>query len=320
MKILLLIVLLTLAVAGTAVLGKVLRGRNKRLLLAGAHGIDCNLSEAFGISVLCSGIDAPERIDALLASEYARFEVIAVLDAAGYPEEFARLTARYRMIRVEWPGSSEFPQVRIRSLWRSRRRTCRRFVLVDRPMFGEVPQLLSSGSPERAGRLADWHAAASVAAYDYLLPLAGAVTLLPDAVTRLVAELGEYPAGRIGWVRSRVGVPVQLVHREVLLDAGGFGSLRRHRIPRAARRTLWEPLACREAGSQKRHGRWLRMGLAAAFVAAGCTAAAGWWIGAAVAATAAWLAATAICTRQAVLRMSGGRCRAIILPGMFRFS
>jgi len=133
MRIGLLVLLCAVVAAVCLFLRAVLRGRDKRSLLRNAHGIGSSMSEDFGISVLCSGIDVPERIEALLVSEYTRFEVIVVIDAAGFPEEFAVLTARYRMIRVEWQGSQELRTTGVRSLWRSRRRSCRRLVLVDRP-------------------------------------------------------------------------------------------------------------------------------------------------------------------------------------------
>lgn len=302
MRLGLLVLLCAVGAAACIVLRAVLRGRDKRSLLRNAHGIGSSLSEDFGISVLCSGIDAPERIEALLASEYTRFEVIVVLDAAGFPEEFAALTARYRMMRVEWQGSQEFRTAGVRSLWRSRRRSCRRLVLVDRPQ-GTVDD----------EAVADWNAAAAVSSYDWLLPLSERVSLLPDAVTRLVAELGEYPAGTLAVVRSHIGVPVSLVARDVVTDAGGFGARWARGIPRRSRSDLWEPLAYRAdrtdaARSCRKAARLLRWSLAAAFVLTGWSAAAGDWIWAAVASTAAVVAGAASCARQAVARIAGGRC------------
>ncbi len=297
MKVVLLLLLCTVGAAACFVLRSVLRGRDKRLLLRDAHGIGSSLSEEIGISVLCSGIDAPERIDALLGSEYTRFEVIVVLDAGDFPDEFAQLTARYRMIRVEWHGSQEFPTAGIRSLWRSRRRSCRRLVLVDRPQ--------RAGGPVSEGSVADWNAAAAVAAYDYLLPLDARTALLPDAVMRLVAELGEHSAGAVDVVRSRIGMPVLLIARDVAMEAGGFGKRLLRRIPRRKRLELWEPLACRadrtDAAKRVRMEKFvLRAALIAAFIATGWAALAGYWTGAAVMATAAVVAGAAAYGRQAL--------------------
>ncbi len=297
MKVVLLLLLCTVGAAACFVLRLVLRGRNKRLLLRDAHGIGSSLSEEIGISVLCSGIDAPERIDALLGSEYTRFETIVVLDAGGFPEEFAHLTARYRMIRVEWHGSQEFPAAGIRSLWRSRRRSCRRLVLVDRPQRADGT--VSEGS------VADWNAAAAVAAYDYLLPLDGRTALLPDAVIRLVAELGEHWAGAVDVVRSRIGMPVALIARDVVIEADGFGKRLLRQVPRRKRLELWEPLACRadraDAAKRVRMEKVvLRVALIAAFIVTGWAAVAGYWTGAAVTATVAVVAGAAACGRQAL--------------------
>ncbi|MDE5962985.1 MAG: hypothetical protein K2G58_02970 [Alistipes sp.] len=302
MKLGLLVFLCAIAAMACFALRAVLRGRDKRSLLRNAHGIGSSLSEDFGISVLCSGIDVPERIESLLASEYTRFEVIAVLDAAGFPEEFAALTARYRMMRVEWQGSQEFRAAGVRSLWRSRRRSCRRLVLVDRPQ-GTVDDEV----------VADWNAAAAVSSYDWLLPLSGRVSLLPDAVTRLVAELGEYPVGTLTVVRSHIGVPVLLVARDVVMDAGGFGARWMRGIPRRSRSDLWEPLAYRADRTDSVHScrkttRLFRWFMVAALALTGWTIVAGYWMWAAVAATAAVVLGAVSCARQAMMRIAGGRC------------
>ena len=292
MKVVLLLLLCAVGAAACLVLRSVLRGRDKRLLLRDAHGIGSSLSEGIGISVLCSGIDTPERIDALLGSEYTRFEAVVVLDAGGYPEEFTQLTARYRMIRVEWHGSQELPTAGIRSLWRSRRRSCRRLVLVDRPQ--------GAGESASEASAADWRAAASVAAYDYLLPLDGRTALLPDAVMRLVAELGEHPAGAVDVVRSRIGMPVVLVARDVVIEAGGFGKRLLRQVPRRRRLDLWEPLAGRPDAAKRLRTETLvlRAAVIVAFAATGWAAVAGYWTGAAVTATAAVVAGAAACGRQ----------------------
>lgn len=300
-----LLVLSALCAAASLLLRTLLRGAAKRRLLANAHGIGCSLSEEFGISVLCSGIDDPEALAELLAPEYSRFEVVAVLDRSAQPGEFAEIVARFRMIRVEWSNSAELPQAQIRSLWRSRRRSCRRLVLVDRP------QLLTA-TPEQHGTFGDWTAAAAVAAYDYLLPVGADITLLPDAIVRLVAELGEHPAGTLQAVRSHVGVPVTLLARDVVVDAGGFGPHPARGIPRRRRIDLWEPLARRTTpherderrrSSRKRHpGRLLGLALLACFALTAFAAASGHRTGAACAAAGAVLAAAAIAARQLTAR------------------
>ena len=161
---------------------------------------------------------------------------------------------------------------------------------------------------------ADWHAAAGVAAYDYLLPLCGPVVLLPDAVMRFVAELGEYPAGRLSVVRSRIGVPVALYARDVVADADGFGARALRRIARRNRADVWEPLARRmeETGRStgKEHSadlrRWLHPAtvrvalLIGTFALTGWAVATGEWVAAAVPATGAVLSGVALRVHQLV--------------------
>ena len=207
MLIVLLLLLVAVAAAALALLWLVVRGHNKRLLLAGSHAVASDTPDGIGISVLCSGVRAQEQVENLLSAEYAHYEVIVVLDSLRYPVEFAAFTARYRMIRVEYVLSEELPVTGVRALGRSRKRRFRRLVLVDRAQ--DTP----------AG---DFDAAAEVAAYDYVLPVREGQFLLPDAVARLVAEVGERGVGGCDCVRSRIGEPAALLSREAVIAAGGF--------------------------------------------------------------------------------------------------
>ena len=132
MLIVLLLLLAAVAAAALALLWLVVRGHNKRLLLAGSHAVASDTPGGIGISVLCSGVHAQEQVENLLSAEYAHYEVIVVLDSLRYPVEFAAFTARYRMIRVEYALSEELPVTGVRALGRSRKRRFRRLVLVDR--------------------------------------------------------------------------------------------------------------------------------------------------------------------------------------------
>ena len=109
MLIVLLLLLAAVAAAALALLWLVVRGHNKRLLLAGSHAVASDTPGGIGISVLCSGVHAQEQVENLLSAEYAHYEVIVVLDSLRYPVEFAAFTARYRMIRVEYALSEELP-------------------------------------------------------------------------------------------------------------------------------------------------------------------------------------------------------------------
>lgn len=114
MLIVLLLLLVAVAAAALALLWLVVRGHNKRLLLAGSHAVASDTPDGIGISVLCSGVRAQEQVENLLSAEYAHYEVIVVLDSLRYPVEFAAFTARYRMIRVEYVLSEELPVTGVR--------------------------------------------------------------------------------------------------------------------------------------------------------------------------------------------------------------
>ena len=227
MLIVLLLLLAAVAAAALALLWLVVRGHNKRLLLAGSHAVASDTPGGIGISVLCSGVHAQEQVENLLSAEYAHYEVIVVLDSLRYPVEFAAFTARYRMIRVEYALSEELPVTGVRALGRSRKRRFRRLVLVDRAQ--DTP----------AG---DFDAAAEVAAYDYVLPVREGQFLLPDAVVRLVAEVGARGVGGCDCVRARIGEPAVLLSREAVVAAGGFARRPGKAVPWRRRRSLWEPV------------------------------------------------------------------------------
>ena len=208
MKPILLLLFAATAACVGALLPLISRARSKRLLLNAVRRASSDAPDGIGISVLCSGVTDAAQIENLLSPEYSRYEVIVVLDARRHAAEFAALTARYRMIRVEWVCSGELEVSGVRALGRSRRRCFRRLVLVDRAQDSEA---------------GDFDAAASVATYDYLLPVRAGCFLLPGSVERLVAELGEGRSGSLDLIRSPLGEPAALLSREAVVAAGGFG-------------------------------------------------------------------------------------------------
>ena len=278
MKPILLLLFAATAACVGALLPLISRARSKRLLLNAVRRASSDAPDGIGISVLCSGVTDAAQIENLLSPEYSRYEVIA---------EFAALTARYRMIRVEWVCSGELEVSGVRALGRSRRRCFRRLVLVDRAQDSEA---------------GDFDAAASVATYDYLLPVRAGCFLLPGSVERLVAELGEGRPGSLDLIRSPLGEPVALLSREAVVAAGGFGMRPLRGIPRCRRRMLWEPLLAAPRSGVRMPGRLRGLAsssLAAAFAAA---AAAGWWTSAAALATLALVWAGGECAA----RLAGG--------------
>lgn len=196
MKPILLLLFAATAACVGALLPLISRARSKRLLLNAVRRASSDAPDGIGISVLCSGVTDAAQIENLLSPEYSRYEVIVVLDARRHAAEFAALTARYRMIRVEWVCSGELEVSGVRALGRSRRRCFRRLVLVDRARDSEA---------------GDFDAAASVATYDYLRRSAPGCFRCPGSVERLVAELGEGRPGSLDLIRSPLGEPRRLV-------------------------------------------------------------------------------------------------------------
>ena len=191
------------------------------------------------------------------------------------------------MIRVEWVCSGELEVSGVRALGRSRRRCFRRLVLVDRARDSEA---------------GDFDAAASVATYDYLLPVRAGCFLLPGSVERLVAELGEGRPGSLDLIRSPLGEPAALLSREAVVAAGGFGMRPLRGIPRCRRRMLWEPLLAAPRSGVRMPGRLRGLAVASLAAAFAAAAAAGWWTSAAALATLALVWAG----RECAARLAGG--------------
>ena len=263
MKPILLLLFAATAACVGALLPLISRARSKRLLLNAVRRASSDAPDGIGMT------DAAQ-IENLLSPEYSRYEVIVVLDARRHAAEFAALTARYRMIRVEWVCSGELEVSGVRALGRSRRRCFRRLVLVDRAQDSEA---------------GDFDAAASVATYDYLLPVRAGCFLLPGSVERLVAELGEGRPGSLDLIRSPLGEPAALLSREAVVAAGGFGMRPLRGIPRCRRRMLWEPLLAAPRSGVRMPGRLRGLAVASLAAAFAAAAAAGWWTSAAALAT-----------------------------------
>ena len=116
MKPILLLLFAATAACVGALLPLISRARSKRLLLNAVRRASSDAPDGIGISVLCSGVTDAAQIENLLSPEYSRYEVIVVLDARRHAAEFAALTARYRMIRVEWVCSGELEVSGVRAL------------------------------------------------------------------------------------------------------------------------------------------------------------------------------------------------------------
>lgn len=264
------------AAAGAALLrlGRVERACRRRQLWRTLSGAVAASFDGPGISIVACGATDLRQIADLLAAEYARCEVVLVLDSRR-TSLFRETVARYRMISVDCPLSEELPVPQVRALYRSRLRCFRRLVLVD----------CASSRTEVA-----LDAAAGVASYDWLLPVCGGRQLVPGAVERLAAEAGDAPAGSIESIESRVGEPAVLVARDRVVDEGGFRRGLCRRIPRARRRRIYEPLLRVAAPHRERRVlQWCGAVVLLAVFAAACAGSR--WLTASVAATLMLIAA-----------------------------
>ena len=153
------------------------RARWHRLWLDEMHGARSD-TLGVGLSILVAGECSLRRYEALLGVEYARLEVVAVVDGSRHQPLFEELILRYHLIRVGYRPSGEFSVRGVQGLYRSRRRRYRRFVLLDCRAPGVDAAL---------------DAAADVAAYEYLLPLRGSELPAKGVIEELVTEVALRP-------------------------------------------------------------------------------------------------------------------------------
>jgi len=256
------ILLLSAAVAFHAgrITWRMLHGERVRRLLATHHHLLCEVGGGVGLSVLCVDPADERQVVNLLDTEYPCFEAVVVIDGALRGELLHRLIVDYRLFRVDYRPSTELPTEGVRGLYRSRNRSFRRLVVVDR---------------ERSRPVDDYNTAVGVAAFEYLLPVGAGQYLRPHAIERIAVEIGrrEEP---MELLHMPIGSPAMIVAREKIIRSGGFGGPFTADVPRPRKATLYEPLIYRPDVRRSR-GRWRRVALP---VVAGLTVASawqGWW-------------------------------------------
>ena len=203
------IIISLLCVISTATLTRLLRiiEATKRHNLLTEDIAGCCESLGFvGCSVICSGVKETDHIEELLGQEYDRYEVIVTLDAEEFPQEFISIIDRYRMIRVNSTTSEELPTARIRALYRSRQRSFRRLILVDK----------RSATPYD-----DLDAATSVASYNYLLPADEHTHLCARAIEHIAITLSEQSAHDVELFYSKA-TDSYIFQRDAIISNGGF--------------------------------------------------------------------------------------------------
>ncbi len=269
-----------LLIAAAAWLAVVERGRSRRALYERMRGVGCNAPEQLGLSVLLTECRSLHQIEALLTVEYARYEVVTVVDGEADAPLFTRLCRRYHLIRVEYRPTGDLPTAGVRGLYRSRKRRFRRLVLLDMEPFARTVRL---------------NGAADVASYEYLWLLPHGVRPLRGAVERLICRLGSME-GSCPLLRCVLGRRSCIYDRQHVVEAGGFGALRGVRELWRGRwldERLLAPLV------QRQHGAgwgWLSVLLPAAIALIGWSRQ--WLLPAACAATLLILRLVVLRTRQ----------------------
>lgn len=196
----------------------------------------CESAGYVGCSVVCTGVDNMQQIESLLDVEYDRYETIVVLDARAAGITFRAIVARYDLIRVDADPSDEFPSARIRSLFRSRTRSMRRLTLVDR----------AAASPYD-----DLDAGASVASYDYILPVGRDTYLMPNAIEKAVIAIASTPDTPIAALHSVSDDQCYVFNRETLIAQGGFSPHLLNSIRSGEVRRTFVPLIYRTSNTQR---------------------------------------------------------------------
>jgi len=187
----------------------------------------CDMAEGAGVSLLSSGVRRIGTVEELLLAEYARFEAIVVVDGREDPRLLEELVSSYSLFRTDYRPGTELPVFGVRGLYRSQCRCFRRLVVLDRA------RTLPSD---------DWNAAAGVASFDWLLPLAGDVVLRPRGLCRLMAEVNRTPPGKLRAVVSTVGASALLISWSEVAAAGGFPPHPLRHLHRDGLRRIGEPV------------------------------------------------------------------------------
>lgn len=133
----------------------------------------CDSIGFVGCSILCTESRSLCDVEHLLRSEYNRYEIILTLSAEREHQEFDALIHHFRLIQVNTPAAQDNSPA-IKRLFRSRLRIFRRVVLIDHANLSPLERI---------------RAAASVAAFNYIIPLRAPLTLHPLAIEHIALTL-----------------------------------------------------------------------------------------------------------------------------------
>ena len=172
-----------------------------------------------GCSVICSGVKELQHIKELLSQRYDRYEVVVVIDGEAYSPQMQSIIEHYHMVKVNCPLYEELPSATIRHLYRSRQRSYRRLIVVDRAAL----------SPYH-----DLDAATAVASYNYLLPIGQHTHLCHKAIEMVAIELSHPQASRTEMLTS-LSTEGYIFHRNAIIERGGFSPYIVDQIPSSYR-------------------------------------------------------------------------------------
>ena len=229
--------------------------RQQRLLSDSSIGCHTPLGD-IGCSLICRRVESMAQVENLLSVTYERYEAIVMIDATLQPELFAALVARYRMVRVNSPdttqnstnGRNDSPK--IRSLYRSAERRYRRLV---------VAEISADANPYAA-----LNEVLSIASHNFVICTGSGVYIRPQAIHSIAITLSDSAALCPEALISLGDESYHALRREAVILRGGFSPALLSKIPRSKR--LYTHQSFTLTSPADHTPRWPMAGLAAGFV------------------------------------------------------
>lgn len=222
----------------------------------------CESLSFVGCSVICHSVKDIEQIENLLGVEYDRYEVVAVIDSRLFPDIFYSIVERYALIRVNAASNNEIPDVRIRTLYRSRQRCFRRLVLVDAAFTSACNAL---------------NCATAVASFDYIIPIGPTMRLRQYAIESVALLISENLNSDFDAIHCSADSDCYIFRREAIIRSGGFSANITRQIPRRRVISSALPIVYSTSTAHNRWwGMWLILGITT--LAIGCTLLFAKWI------------------------------------------
>ena len=210
------------------------------------------------------------QVENLLSVTYERYEAIVMIDATLQPELFAALVARYRMVRVNPPDTTQnstngrenrltshpntlkrrndYPK--IRSLYRSAERRYRRLVVVE---------ISADANPYSA-----LNGVLSIASHNFVICIGSGVYIRSQAIHSIAISLSDSAALCPEALISLSDEPYHALRREAVILRGGFSPALLSKIPHSKR--LYTHQSFTLTSPTDHTPRWPMAGLTIGFV------------------------------------------------------